>query len=80
MDGADGIKSTALQAGGRSLIAKELEKSPRSEPSIIRAHCARMHHWTTSVHNGAAEKASVSPTGVQSTSYSTIRVPPGQAG
>jgi hypothetical protein len=46
------------------LIAKELEKTPRPERSIIRAHCARMRHWSNSVHNSAAEKASASPTGV----------------
>jgi len=47
MDGADGIESDALQAGVAGsnpvtstnffLIAKELEKSPRPERSIIRA-------------------------------------------
>jgi len=39
------------------LIAKELKKLLRPERSIIRAHRARMRHWSTSVHKGAVEKA-----------------------
>ncbi len=59
-------RAPALQAGGRRfdpghvhqffLSAKDLAKTFCPDRSIIRAHRARMRHWTTSVHNGAVEK------------------------
>jgi hypothetical protein len=54
--------SIAVPSTNFFLIAKDLEKSPRHERSFIRAHCVRMRHWSASVHNGAAENSSPSPT------------------
>src|SRR6185437_11912807 len=70
-------RAPALQAGGRRFDpghvhqilpdCKRLNESVPSQQSdyscTLCTNCARMPHWTASVHSGEVEKASASPLG-----------------